>query len=101
MHRPVAILLSSLVLMGQAQASPQQRETRPAAACPSGFAALQNSDTCVRISGRIRAETVIGSPRTRASDSFHTHATGRVQLDLRKQTEYGPLRAVIRAEAKR
>jgi hypothetical protein len=69
-----------------------------AAPCPSGFAALQNSDTCVRISGRVGAEAVIGSPRTRASDAYETRVRGRVQLEVRKPTEFGPLRAVIRAD---
>jgi hypothetical protein len=82
----LALILSSLSLTGQAQA---------ASPCPPGFAMLQASDTCVRISGRVRAETVIGSPRIRSSDSYGTHASGRVQLDVRKQTEYGPVRAFI------
>lgn len=72
-----------------------------APACPPGFSALQNSDTCVRISGRVRAETMIGASRARGSDAVRTGASGRVQLDVRKQTEYGPLRAVIRAEGVR
>lgn len=73
----------------------------PAQACPPGFSALQGSDTCVRISGRVRAETAFGTGRARGSDGVRTGASGRVQLDLRKQTEYGPLRAVIRAEGVR
>lgn len=56
---------------------------------------LQASDTCVRISGRVRADSLINSPRKRSSDGFQTWASGRVRLDVRKQTEYGPLRAVI------
>jgi hypothetical protein len=52
----------------------------------------------VRISGRVRGETVFGSPRTRGSNAIGTHASGRIQLDIRKQTEYGPLRAVVRGE---
>jgi hypothetical protein len=98
----LALAFAGFTLIGPAEASPQPRETKSAsAACPPGFAALQDSDICVRISGRVRAEGVIGSSRTRTSDSFRTHAGGRVQLDVRKQTEYGPLRAVIRAEMRR
>ena len=66
-----------------------------ATACPPGFAMLQASDTCVRVSGRVRAETSVGSSRARSADSYGTHAGGRVQLDVRKQTEYGPARASI------
>ncbi|QRM27798.1 porin [Microvirga sp. VF16] len=87
-HCAFAFVLSSLALISQAQA---------VTACPPGFAMLQASDTCVRISGRVRAETLVGSTRNRSSDAYGTHAGGRVKLDVRKQTEYGPLRAVISA----
>jgi len=82
----LALILSSLAATGQAQA---------ASSCPPGFAMLQASDTCVRVSGRVRAEMALGSSRSRSSDSSRTLASGRVQLDVRKQTEYGPLRAVV------
>jgi hypothetical protein len=72
-----------------------------AALCPPGFGALQGTQTCVRISGRVRAESLIGPARTRLSDGFGTQASGRIQLDVRTRTEYGPLRAVIRAEGRR
>lgn len=82
-----ALVLSGLALTtGAAQA---------ASPCPPGFAMLQASDTCVRISGRVRTESLVGSSRLRSSDGFQTRTGGRVQLDVRKQTEYGPLRAVI------
>jgi len=96
MQRPFLILAAaSLGLAGLSISA------APAVACPPGFSALQGSDTCVRISGRVRADTVFGTSRSRGSDSVRTGASGRVQLDLRKQTEYGPLRAVIRAEGMR
>ena len=82
----LTLILSSLSLTGQVQA---------ASACPSGFAMLQASDTCVRISGRVRADSLVTSSRMRTADKYQTQAGGRVQLDIRKQTEYGPLRAVI------
>lgn len=85
-HYPVAFALFGLALASQAQA---------ASPCPPGFAMLQASDTCMRISGRVRADALAGSARLRASDTFQTQAGGRVQLDVRKQTEYGPLRAFI------
>jgi hypothetical protein len=100
----LAILAASVALVSQASAAPLERERAPsrqASPCPRGFAALQSSDTCVRISGHVRAETLIGSPRNRSSDAFGTRTGGRVQLDIRKQTEYGPLRAVIRGEGLR
>jgi len=101
----LALATISIILLGQVQAASEKaREARPVASkpatstCPPGFAALQDASTCVRISGRVRAESVISSSRTRSSNSFTTQTGGRVQLDIRKQTELGPLRAVIRAE---
>ena len=82
----LALFLSGLAPMGPAEA---------ASPCPPGFAMLQASDTCVRISGQVRADSLVTSAGRRSSDKFQTHASGRVQLDVRKQTEYGPLRAVI------
>jgi len=90
-----ALAVLGLAVTGPATAAPREK---PASACPPGFAALENSTTCVRISGRVRADALVGSPRSRASDGIETRAGGRVQLDVRTRTEYGPLRAVIRAE---
>jgi hypothetical protein len=52
------------------------------------------------MSGRVRAETILGSSQKgssqkRSSDMTVMKATGEVRLDVRKPTEYGPLRAVI------
>ena len=84
----VALVLSAvfLALSGSAQA---------ASSCPPGFAMLQDSDTCVRVSGRVRAETIVRSSRDRRADTVRNQVSGRVQMDVRKQTEYGPLRAFI------
>lgn len=72
--------------------------TQAASSCPPGFSMLQDSSACVRVSGRVRAETIVGSTRNRRSDAVATQTSGRVQMDVRKQTEYGPLRAVIRVQ---
>lgn len=69
-----------------------------ATSCPPGFAMLQDSDTCVRVSGRVRSETIVGSTRSRTNRSLTNQVSGRVQMDVRKQTEYGPLRAFIRVD---
>jgi hypothetical protein len=85
-HSSSILGLIGLALASQAQA---------ASPCPPGFSMLQSSDTCVRISGTVRADAVAGSGRLRTSDPLKTQSGGRVQIDVRKQTEYGPLRAVI------
>jgi hypothetical protein len=99
----LAFGLVALAIVGPAGAAPRKgsQGAPKVSSCPPGFAALQNSSTCVRISGRIRADSVIGSPRTRSQDAIETRTGGRVQLDVRTQTEYGPLRAVIRAGSRR
>jgi hypothetical protein len=86
--------LLALALPGLLLANPAQA----ASSCPPGFAMLQASDTCVRISGRVRSDTLARSPGLRSSDRFETRASGRIQLDVRKQTDYGPLRAVVRID---
>jgi hypothetical protein len=85
-HFPTALAVLGLALASQAQA---------ASPCPPGFAMLQASDTCVRISGTVRADALAGSGRQGGPGSYRTQSGARVQIDLRKQTEYGPLRAVI------
>ncbi|MDF2972631.1 MAG: hypothetical protein K0R61_3081 [Microvirga sp.] len=85
-HRTTALAVFGLALASQAQA---------ASPCPPGFAMLQASDTCVRISGTVRADALAGSGRLNGSNSARMQSGGRVQIDVRKQTEYGPLRAVI------
>jgi len=82
---------STLGLIGLALAS----QAQAASPCPPGFAMLQASDTCVRISGSVRADALVSSGRQAGSGSYQTHSGARLQLDVRKQTEYGPLRAVI------
>ena len=86
MKHLIAFPLIGLALVGQAQA---------ASPCPPGFAVLQASDTCVRISGSVRADALAGSERLRASDSSRIQSGARVRIEVRKQTDYGPLRAVI------
>jgi hypothetical protein len=85
-HTPTVLAVFGLALASQAQA---------ASPCPPGFAMLQASDTCVRISGTVRADALAGSRRLNGSNSSRMQSSGRVQIDVRKQTEYGPLRAVI------
>ena len=99
--RSALLAACSVLLIAPAHAAPLERARGAApraSACPPGFAALEGSDACVRISGRVQAETIFGSPRTRGSHAVGPRAGGRIQLEVRKQTEYGPLRAVVRGE---
>jgi hypothetical protein len=95
------ILVPALAALGLITPAIATSKAAASPSCPPGFAALQNSSTCVRISGRVRAESVFGSPRTRSSPSYEMRAGGRIELDVRQQTEYGPVRAVVRAKGER
>jgi Porin subfamily len=69
--------------------------------CPgvlAGFFKLPGTDTCMRIGGRLQYETQINRVFNRSGDKFGTRATGRVHVESRTETEYGPLRAVVQIE---
>ena len=88
----LALVLSAVLLAAggsSAQAAPL---------CPPGFAMLQSSDTCLRIGGRVRAETVFRSTGNGTKGGLTNQASGRVQMDIRKQTQYGPVRVFIRVQ---
>ena len=66
-------------------------------ACPqfgTGFAAIPGTGACTRISGRVRAEA--GSPRRGPEREGPVSASGRLAIDTRTETEYGPARAFVR-----
>lgn len=63
----------------------------------AGFFYIPGTDTCLRISGRVRAEYVVGE-RYGESDAYGTRARGRLNIDARTQTAYGTLRTFIRYE---
>ncbi|MEH3147471.1 MAG: hypothetical protein PGN34_19485 [Methylobacterium frigidaeris] len=65
-----------------------------------GFAAVGSSGTCVRVSGRVRAE--VGTPRAVAGpDAARSPfgASGRLSVDARVPTAYGPARGFLRLHA--
>jgi hypothetical protein len=67
----------------------------------AGFFYIPGTDTCLRVSGRVRADYLYGTPQTRASDAVGFRARGRIQLDARTATAYGLLRSVVRFEITR
>lgn len=90
--KPVALMILSAAFLTGGSAAEAAEAASP---CPPGFAMLQDSVTCVRIGGRVRADTIVRLSRGRSSDTFTNQVTGRVQMDVRTQTEYGPARAFI------
>ncbi|MEN3930645.1 porin [Microvirga sp. W0021] len=61
-----------------------------------GFFYIPGSDTCVQISGRVNAETVVQQSYKRNSDSMGFGALTRFNLDVRTNTPYGMARAYLR-----
>lgn len=66
-------------------------------ACPQfgpGFAEIPGTGACTRVSGRVRAEA--GTPQRGPEREGTLSASGRLAIDTRTQTEYGPARAFVR-----
>lgn len=63
----------------------------------AGFFYIPGTDSCLRISGRVRAEYVVGE-RYGNSDAYGTRARGRLNVDVRTATAYGTLRTFFRYE---
>ncbi|WP_112662995.1 porin [Microvirga flavescens] len=67
----------------------------------AGFFYIPGTETCLRVSGRVRADYVYGQPFDRSFDSNGFRTRGRIQLDARTSTAYGLLRSVVRFEITR
>jgi hypothetical protein len=70
--------------------------------CPAfgrGFFTIPGTDTCLQISGRVRAEFIVREQENRGQDATGFRARGRLNIDARTATAFGPLRAYIRYEA--
>ncbi|WP_114943570.1 porin [Microvirga calopogonii] len=67
----------------------------------NGFFAIPGTETCLRVSGRVRAENLYLEPFDRAQDTIGFRGRGRINLDARTLTAYGMLRTYIRMEMTR
>ena len=87
---------------------------RVCSAYGAGFFYIPGTDTCLRVGGRLRAETLYQEPKRsfgindafaatggRQADSLGFRARGRLNIDARTETEYGTLRAFLRYEITR
>ena len=66
-----------------------------------GFFYIPGSDTCIQISGRVRADTMYIQTNNRNNDSFTFGVNTRLNLDVRTNTPYGTVRAYLRYGATR
>jgi hypothetical protein len=98
-----ASLAGLIVFAGTAAAT--ERASRPnlCAAHGAGFARVPGTDTCVRVSGRVRGEVDAGSKRSigLGRNGAGLNAEARAALDARTDTDAGPLRTVVRVRARR
>lgn len=66
----------------------------------AGFFSVPGTETCLRVSGRVRADYQQVSAGTRAHSAGGSRTGARVQLDARTPTPYGTLRTVIRYDTR-
>ena len=67
----------------------------------AGFFYVPGTDSCLRISGRLRVDSGYLEPFSRADDAIGIRVRGRVNFDHRTATPYGLLRTYIRYEIDR
>lgn len=67
----------------------------------AGFFYIPGTDTCLRVSGRVRAEGVYDQVLKKDADATGFRARGRLNIDARTATAYGTLRTYIRYELTR
>lgn len=80
------------------KAAPAAEYVRVCSAYGSGYFFIPGTDTCLRVSGQVRAEALVSSTYGRFSDAYGIRARARMNLDARTQTGWGTLRTFIRAE---
>ncbi|AMJ59496.1 porin [Bosea sp. PAMC 26642] len=71
---------------------------RVCSAYGAGFFYIPGTETCLRVSGRVRAEYLVGERFGDNQDAYGTRARGRLNIDARTATAYGTLRTYIRYE---
>jgi hypothetical protein len=67
----------------------------------SGYFFLPGTDTCMRVSGFLRADYLYLEPFRRDFDATGFRARGRINFDVRQATEYGLLRTFVRFQIQR
>ena len=108
MIRNAGLCLSLLAVLWAAplaaaeKAVPLEESARPCPEWGPGFVRMPGSSTCVRVTGRVRAEYGTASGRRVSRDSgISPGVAARLDLDTRSQTEFGPLRTVVRVKGVR
>ncbi len=74
---------------------------RVCSAYGAGFFFIPGSDTCLQLSGRVRAQYQWGDSYSRNDNTTGFRSMLRFGMDARTQTEYGTVRAVARLSVER
>lgn len=97
---------AALVTLLLAAASPalaaERVPSEPARPCPRhgpGFVEVPGTSTCIRIAGRARSDYVATGRRVGRDDVPGFRSSGRVSVDARTDTAYGPVRSFVRVRA--
>jgi hypothetical protein len=64
----------------------------------TGFVVPGSADNCLMISGRVRADYLVGKRFSKADDAYGILASSRLNLDYRQQTGIGTVRAYVRLD---
>ncbi|KAA2236239.1 porin [Salinarimonas soli] len=84
------------------KAAPVVDYVRVCSAYGAGFFFIPGTETCLRLSGRVRAEYAVAESYRRGLEStFNWRARAQINVDARTQTAYGTLRTFIRYEMTR
>lgn len=92
-----AVSVASAADLPSRKAAPVEY-VRVCSAYGAGFFFIPGTDTCLRISGRVRAEYAYRETFARANDAANWRARAQLNLDARTQTAYGTLRTFFRFE---
>jgi hypothetical protein len=93
-------LIAALACIGSVGASAGERGRPDERGCSQhgpGFVQVPGTATCVRIGGRVASEYGGSTRRDAHGSGFGT--SGRVSVDTRTDTAYGPLRTYVRVRA--
>ena len=106
LRAPTLAVASALVAAGLPAAAferaplPSEAPMEPCPAQGAGFDRIPGTSTCIRLSGRVAAgvDARVGG---RARSSTAVPVQGRVAIDARTDSEYGPVRSFVRIGAGR
>ncbi|MDQ0394149.1 porin [Labrys monachus] len=79
--------------------APQQDKLQACVVMGVGFWALPGTDTCLKVSGEVRADYIVTQPGNRALDTTTFETRGQIGFDARTATDYGLLRSYILLDA--